>query len=148
MIARRLRDLFPDAGLIMLSGLDDDSVLRSALAAGCTGFVTKDRAIDDLVDAVRSVRAGRGAIDPAATARLANPSLPNRETGLTQREQEVLVLLADGLATREISERLFISVNTARNHVQRLIAKLGAHSRLKAVAIARRAGLVDTAPAP
>jgi DNA-binding NarL/FixJ family response regulator len=147
-VARRLRDLFPEVGLLMLSGFDDDAVLRSALLAGCTGFVTKDRALAELVDAVRAVRAGRGAVDPAATARLAGPSDGSRHsTSLTQREREVLVLLADGLSTREISERLYISLNTARNHVQRLIAKLGAHSRLEAVAVARRNGLLDASSA-
>ena len=146
-VAQRLRDVVPDAGLVMLTGLGDDAVLRGALVAGCAGFVTKDRALAELVDAVRAVRAGRGAIDPAANARLASAPDPKQGmTGVTQRELEVLGLLADGLVTREIADRLFISVNTARNHVQRLIAKLGAHSRLEAVAIARRTGLLDTAP--
>jgi len=147
VVAGRLREVVPEAGLVMLTGLGDDAVLRGALVAGCAGFVTKDRALADLVDAVRAVRAGRSAIDPAANARLATPPDPRHGmTGVTQRELEVLGLLADGLVTREIAERLFISVNTARNHIQRLIAKLGAHSRLEAVAIARRAGLLDTAP--
>jgi DNA-binding NarL/FixJ family response regulator len=146
-VARRLRELAPEVGLLMLTGLEDDAVLRAALIAGCTGFVTKDRATGDLVDAVRAVRAGRGAIDPAMNARLAGPPDGGRDaTGLTQREHEVLVLLADGLSTREIAQQLFISLNTARNHVQRLIAKLGAHSRLEAVAVARRNGLLDATP--
>ncbi|HEY8216758.1 MAG TPA: PAS domain-containing protein [Acidimicrobiia bacterium] len=99
--------------------------------------------INDITE--RRMRAGRGAIDPAATVRLAKtPDAARDATSLTQREHEVLLLLADGLSSREIAEQLFISLNTARNHVQRLIAKLGAHSRLEAVAVARRAGLVDT----
>ena len=147
--ARRLRELVPDVAMVMLSGMDDDAVLRAALVAGCTGFVTKDRATGELVDAVRAVRAGRGAIDPAASARLAGVQAPGRDgAGITQREHEVLVLLAEGLSTREIAQQLFISLNTARNHVQRLIAKLGAHSRLEAVAVARRNGMLRTGSDP
>jgi DNA-binding NarL/FixJ family response regulator len=148
-VARRLRELAPNVGMLMLSGQDDDAVLRAALVAGCTGFVTKDRAPDELVDAVRAVRAGRVAIDPAASARLAGAPAPGRDgAGLTQREHEVLVLLAEGLTTREIAQQLFISFNTARNHVQRLIAKLGAHSRLEAVAVARRNGVLGVGSPP
>jgi DNA-binding NarL/FixJ family response regulator len=147
-VARQLRSHDPDVGIVMLTGLANDEVLRAAVIAGCAGFVTKDKAVDDLVDAVRSVYDGRSAIDPEATARLATPP-KSRVRGdrfdLTARELEVLGLLAEGLSTREIAETLFISNNTARNHVQRLIAKLGAHSRLGAVANARRAGLVSTA---
>lgn len=145
-VARSIHATAPDVGLIMLSGVADDAVLRAALLAGCTGFVTKDRAAEDVVDAVRAVHDGRGAIDPAATARLATMQVERPSGaagGLTEREHEVLVLLTEGATTRDIAERLYISVNTARNHVQRLITKLGAHSRLEAVAAARRAGLLE-----
>jgi DNA-binding NarL/FixJ family response regulator len=145
-VARGIRAAAPDVGLIMLTGVADDAVLRAALLAGCTGFITKDRGPEDVVEAVRAVHDGRGAIDPAATARLATMQVErtNGATGgLTEREREVLVLLAEGATTRDIAERLFISVNTARNHVQRLITKLGAHSRLEAVATARRGGLLE-----
>lgn len=148
-VARQVRAEAPDVGIVMLTGLANDEVLRAAVIAGCAGFVTKDKAVDDLVDAVRAVRDGRSAIDPEATARLAaTPRARSRNDrfDLTARELEVLGLLAEGLSTRQIAESLFISNNTARNHVQRLIAKLGAHSRLGAVANARRAGLIDTAP--
>jgi len=144
-VARRIRREAPDVPIVMLTGLPNDELLRAAVLAGCTGFVSKDKAVADLVDAVRSVREGRNAIDPIDMARLAAARRSARERyDLTPREREVLRLLADGLTTREISESLFISNNTARNHVQRLLTKLGAHSRLGAVAIARRAGLVAT----
>ncbi len=94
--------------------------------------------------AVRAVCAGRVGIDAEATTRLATLTPRGRGSArLTTREAEVLLLLADGVSTREIAVRLFISLNTARNHVQRLIAKLGAHSRLEAVAVARRNGMLD-----
>lgn len=143
-VADRLRDALPDVQIVMLTGQEGESLLRSALAAGCVGFVTKDKGIDNLVGAVRAVRAGRVGIDADATTRLATLSPRGRGSArLTNREAEVLTLLADGVSTREVAARLFISLNTARNHVQRLIAKLGAHSRLEAVAVARRNGLLD-----
>lgn len=148
-VARRLRALLPAVQVVMLTGQEDESLLRSALAAGCAGFVTKDKGIANLVEAIRAVRSGRIGIDADDTTKLA--TLPPRGSGgsrLTSREAEVLALLADGISTREIGARLFISLNTARNHVQRLIAKLGAHSRLEAVAIARRNGLFDETRRP
>ena len=77
-IARRIREVAPEHGLLMLTGVDADDVLRAALLAGCTGFVTKDRALDELVDAVRAVVAGRGAVDPRPTRRLASPPVTAR----------------------------------------------------------------------
>ena len=148
-VAARLREVSPDIGLIILTGVGDDSVLSVALLAGCTGFVTKDRATSELVAAVRAVRDGRSAIDPGAIARLATLRRePTRGDagGLTQREREVLILLVEGATTREISERLFISLNTTRNHVQRLIGKLGAHSRLEAVAARAAVGCSRAPP--
>lgn len=143
-VAQQLRQALPEVRIVMLTGQEDDSLLRSALSAGCSGFVTKDKGIDHLVDAVRAVCEGRVGIDADATSRLtALPAGRRGSNRLTAREAEVLALLADGVSTREIASRLFISLNTARNHVQRLIAKLGAHSRLEAVAVARRNGLLD-----
>lgn len=101
---------------------------------------------------VRGVQVGDGlaltfrdvkAREPGPPVGAAPPDARTDETALTPRELEVLGLLADGVSTREISSRLFISLNTSRNHVQRVIAKLGAHSRLEAVAIARRSGILS-----
>ncbi len=147
-VAARIREVAPEAALVMLTGHGDDAVLRAAVGAGCTGFVTKDQAVVDLVRAIKAVRDGGAALDARSVARLA--MAPNRDSQrgpatLTDREHEVLRMLADGASTRRIAERLFISVNTARNHVQRVIRKLDAHSRLEAVAIARRAGLLGEA---
>jgi DNA-binding NarL/FixJ family response regulator len=135
----------PDAALVMLTGHGDDAVLRVAVGAGCTGFVTKDDAVVDLVRAIRAVHDGVAALDAQRVARLARPAGMDAQRGpsaLTDRELEVLWMLAEGASTHRIAERLFISVNTARNHVQRVIRKLDAHSRLEAVAAARRAGLL------
>ena len=147
-VAIRLRQAAPDAALVMLTGHGDDAVLRAAVGAGCAGFVTKDQAVVDLVRAIRAVRNGVAALDSQRVARLAMPTSQAAQRGpasLTDREREVLRMLSEGASTRRIAAHLFISVNTARNHVQRVIRKLEAHSRLEAVAIARRAGLLGEA---
>ena len=145
VLAQRLRSDLPDVGLVMLTGDNDDALLRAALSAGCAGFVRKDETTQELVRVVRAVRNREPAILPETVARLASPpSAAARRRGLTARELEVLRLLADGASTHVIAERLFVSLNTARNHVQRVIGKLGAHSRLEAVAIATRSGLLDS----
>jgi DNA-binding NarL/FixJ family response regulator len=143
-VAHRFRRELPDVRVVMLTGRDDDVLVRAAMDAGCAGFVCKDRATHELVAAVRTVRDGNAAPPPATVSRPANapPSSAPARFGLTDRELEVVALLADGVSTRELADGLFISLNTARNHVQRAIRKLGAHSRLEAVAIATRAGLV------
>ena len=143
-VAARFKAAHPSVKLVMLTGFDDDEVLRSAITAGCSGFVTKDRAAEDLVSAVRAVRSGAPALDPEAVNRLIVAPAPERRgalRSLTSRELDVLELLVEGISTRGIAERLFVSVNTARNHVQRVLAKLGVHSRLEAVALASREGL-------
>jgi DNA-binding NarL/FixJ family response regulator len=133
----------PGIRAILLTGNDDNSVLRAAVASGCAGYITKGHASDALVSAIRSVTNGGVALDPDTLARLA--AAPPRRNGphtLTARELDVIRMLAVGVSTRELADRLFISPTTARNHLQRINAKLGAHSRLEAVAIAAREGLV------
>ena len=149
-VAARLRDVVPDARVLMLTGHDDDHVAHAAVAAGCAGFMTKDRATVELVDAIRAVRDGHVVLEPERMGRLATTGgLPpgRRPDTLTPRERQVLQLLAEGCSTRQIAERLFVSLNTARNHSQHLLRKLDAHSRLEAVAVGIRAGLVERAPA-
>jgi DNA-binding NarL/FixJ family response regulator len=145
-VAHRFRRELPRVRVVMLTGRNDDALVRAAIDAGCAGFVCKDRAAQELVAAVRTVRDGNAALPPDTVNRLAGSAPAQRQIpfGLTSRELEVVELLAEGASTRELADRLYISLNTARNHVQRAIRKLGAHSRLEAVAIAARAGLVRT----
>jgi DNA-binding NarL/FixJ family response regulator len=144
-LAARLREDRPELRMVMLTGFQDEATVREAVEAGCSGFVTKDRAVEELVEAVRVVASGGAAISPVLLGRLL-PSLQGAPatgtTALTARELDVLQLLAEGTANDDIGERLFISRNTVRNHVQRIITKLGAHSKLEAVATATRIGLV------
>lgn len=135
------------AGLhvVMVTGSASEQVLVSAIEAGAAGFVDKTRSVGEVVAAVRSAAAGEALISPAMLARLL-PRLRRREEpaapALTEREREVLDLLAQGLTNSEIAQRMTVSVHTVRNHVANLSGKLGAHSKLEVLAIAVRTGLL------
>ena len=133
------------AAVVMLTASGDDDLALRALEAGCAGFVDKAETVSTLVAAIRAASAGELLIGPSVLARLL-PRISRREkpvsAGLSSRELEVLGLMALGCADREIANRLFISVNTARKHVQNIVRKLGAHSKLEAVMIAVRGHIV------
>ena len=143
---RVINERWPSTHVIMLSGIDTDDLLERAIEVGCVGYLVKDRPVEDVLRAVRS--AARGELLFSAPelsrmlGRLRKPSSPSMEW-LTARELEVLRLLAKGHSTEGIASQLFISVNTVRNHVGRILNKLGAHSKLEAVAIAARDKLVN-----
>jgi DNA-binding NarL/FixJ family response regulator len=134
------------ARVLVLTADATASVGARVAEAGGAGLVLKSARLDELVTAVRQVAAGQVVFDPSLLAGVVN-RLTGRLRGsvaaLTARELETLVLLADGAGTTEISDRLGVARNTARNHVQRVLEKLGARSKLEAVAIARREGLLD-----
>lgn len=144
---RELRLAHPETRVIMLTGSTDDRVLLEAIEAGCSGYITKANAVDELASAVRAAYVGESVISPAMLARL----LPKFQAGgggrstseLTKRELEVIRLLAEGHSNTEIARRLVVSLNTVRNHVQNLITKLDAHSKLEAVSIAVRRGIIS-----
>lgn len=144
-VARELRAALPDTMVVILTGAADDRVLLGAIDAGCSGFLTKDHAASRVVDAVRAAAQGEVLIPPELLARLL-PQLNRAHRGLgsdlSEREREVLDLLATGAPNKEIAAALSLSVNTVRNHVQRVLVKLGAHSKLEAVATAAREGLI------
>jgi DNA-binding NarL/FixJ family response regulator len=145
--AAELRAIRPGAKVVLVTAAMDPSVLNEALAAGCAGFVTKGDSIDALSAAVRAAASGATPVSPAMLNRLmsGDPNAANLTEPLTPRETAVLLFLADGMSNEEISKRLFISIHTLRNHIQSIISKLGAHSKLEAVSIAIREGLI-TAP--
>lgn len=132
--------------VLVLTGSYDDGVLVAAIESGCSGFVTKDKAIDELVSAVRLTHAGEAYIPPATLAQLlphfGRTAPRSAITDLSSREREILHLVATGLSNKAVAEQLFLSVHTVRNHVQNMLAKLNAHSKLEAVAIATREGLL------
>ncbi|WP_090066697.1 response regulator transcription factor [Lentzea flaviverrucosa] len=134
------------ARVLVLTGEATASVAARVAEAGGAGLILKSARLDELVEAVRRVAAGEVVFDPKLLA-----GVLDRLTGrvgvtgatLTARERETLALLADGAGTDQISTRLGVARNTARNHVQHVLDKLGASSKLEAVSIARREGLLD-----
>lgn len=140
-----LRQLRPSVGIVILTASAADHVLVAAIEAGAAGFVSKTRGLSEVTAAVRAAAAGEAVISPELLARLL-PRLHRGQskarTGLTDREREVLGLLAEGLSNAAIADQLTVSVHTVRNHIANLSAKLGAHSKLEALSIAMRDGLL------
>jgi DNA-binding NarL/FixJ family response regulator len=135
--------------VLVVTAVADETTAVDVLAAGATGYVTKDLPITDLVAALRTAASGGTVVPPsllgAVMGRLRKPSGSSAvDVGatLTSRERETLVLLAAGSGIAEVAEAMTVSRNTARKHVQAVLMKLGAHTQLEAVAIARRAGLL------
>lgn len=129
------------AHVIMLTTFDDDEYVYGSLKAGASGFLVKDMALEEILAAIRVVAAGEALIAPSVTKRLiaefaARPEPgpgPGRVDGITDREREVLTLVGRGMSNQEIAGELFISVATAKAHVARLLAKLGARDRVQLV---------------
>ncbi|WP_328472042.1 response regulator transcription factor [Actinoplanes sp. NBC_00393] len=147
--ARRIVDEFPDSKVIVLTTFDEDEHVAAALRAGVSGFLLKVAPPEQLIDAVRTVAAGKGLLDPAVTLRViaafagTEPPAPP-DTGLQQltpREQEVLRLLAEGLTNAEIAARMYLGEATVKTHLSRILMKLGLKTRVQAVVYAYRTGL-------
>jgi putative two-component system response regulator len=144
-LARSCRSAGLPVQTVVLTDAPEEDVLMAAIGAGCAGCVSKQRAFDELVSAIRAAFAGEPAVPPQQLLSLLRRLHPSEVRGSVQptdREREVLSLMAEGLSTDAIAERLDVSLNTARNHIQRVITKLGAHSRLEAVAAGVRTGLI------
>jgi two-component system response regulator DevR len=140
-----IKGVAPEIMVVMLTGTADDRLLVAAIEIGCSGFLTKDRAASEVASAVRSAAAGEAVISPVLLARL----LPKLNRGfrvaaddLTERELVILRLVARASTNQAIADELHLSVNTIRNYMQSILAKLGAHSKLEAVAIAVKKGIV------
>jgi DNA-binding NarL/FixJ family response regulator len=142
-LARRAQRSAPNTAILLYTGYGDRALLTEALDAGVSGFVLKEAPMDDLVRAVRAVATGGTYVDPVLAGTLAASSVGNKLPQLTQREREVLRLLADGLANEEIGKTLYISAETVRTHVRKAMAKLDADTRTQAVARALRDHLIS-----
>lgn len=145
-IAERVRGKHPDCRVVIVTQLADETVIARAVDAGCSGYVSKERPVADVVAAIRAAAAGEAVISPDVLARLLR-RYQRAPQGigalLTAREHETLQLLAEGISNEAIANRLVVSLSTVRNHVQGVLQKLGAHSQLEAVVIAMREGLVE-----
>ncbi len=140
------------ARVLVLTTFDDDDCVYGALRAGASGFLVKDMALEDILTAIRVVAAGDAMIAPGVTRRLIEQFAdqpragrsPKGLTGITDREREVLRLVGLGMSNAEIAAALYITPGTAKTHVARLLAKLGARDRVQLVITAYQAGLFDT----
>lgn len=142
----------PETRIVVLTTFELDEYVFEALRLGASGFLLKDIAPDELRHAVHVVADGESLLSPSVTSRLiaeyteksARPPLDDSPLeALTDREREVLCLVAEGLGNHEIGERLFISPATAKTHVSRTMTKVGAHDRAQLVVIAYETGLVS-----
>lgn len=141
-VARPLRDLSPGTRVVMLAASPDERAVAQAIDAGCSGLVAKSGTLDELVTAIRTAAQGR-------TWFHAEPAPPEGGAPLlSARELQVLRRVADGVGTTTIADELGLSVHTARNHVRNLMTKLGAHSRVEAVVLATRLGLIELSDPP
>ena len=141
-VARRVARTAPQTAIILYTGFGDQALLTEALDAGIRGFVLKEAPLADLVRAIEMVAAGGVYIDPVLGGVIAMAGAEHRGPRLTERERDVLRLLADGHAHEEIGKRLFISPETVRTHVRKAMTKLEADTRTQAVAVALRRQLI------
>ncbi len=147
---RTIRSILPATQIIILTTFDDDEYLLGGLRAGACGYLLKDMPSEQLADAIRSAAKGQSPIGPEMARKLVNlvtqspivSTPPAVASELSEREIEVLRLIADGLSNKEIAEKLFIAEGTAKNHVSNILSKLEARDRAQAVARAKELGLV------
>src|SRR5215510_10806833 len=138
-VVQRVRELDPQARVIVLTTYDTDEEISRALKAGAKAYILKDISADDLIACIRQVLAGKTYLAPAAAAKLAEGVT---RVQLTPRELSTLQLMADGKANKEIAGALDISERTVKTHLGHLFEKLGVTSRTEAVKVATRRGLV------
>src|ERR1700678_2901256 len=152
---RATKEVAPSAKIVMLTISDEEEDLFEAIRAGASGYLLKDIPLDEVAEAVRAVYGGQSLISPSMAGKLLtefatlarrNEEEPPRQVPapkLTDREMEVLRLVAKGMNNRDIAKELFISENTVKNHVRNILEKLQIHSRMEAVMVAVRQKLIE-----
>jgi DNA-binding NarL/FixJ family response regulator len=148
---RQIRKKYPDIKVLVLTTYDDDEWVFDAVKAGASGYLLKDTPREELIKAIRGTVTGRTYVDPSVAGKVLE-QVSSRQTQpatlitskLTDREIEVLRLIARGMSNTEISDRLFLSEGTVRNHVSSILAKLGVSDRTQAAVIAIQHGLSES----
>jgi DNA-binding NarL/FixJ family response regulator len=147
-VCRELRSQLPELACLMLTSFDDEDALLDAIMAGASGYVLKQISGTDLISAVRTVGSGQSMLDPGAATRLMArlrgqsaqaPQQPDALAELTERERDILALIGEGLTNRQIGQRLYLAEKTVKNHISRMLAKLGVERRVQAAVIASQA---------
>ena len=136
-VCREIRSRHPEIQCLMLTSFSDDEALFDAIMAGAAGYVLKQIRSNDLVEAVKTVAAGKSLLDPQATARVLDRlrhggAQDERTKDLTDQERRILDLLAEGLSNRQIAERMFLAEKTVKNYVSNMLAKMGMSRRTEA----------------
>lgn len=148
---RKIKEMNPDTKVLVVTAFSEDDYLVPAVEAGAAGLLEKWTSLDHVLDAIDRVAAGEMLIDPAKLSNLMRQMSQQRDANrdahllleqLTEREREVLQLSAEGLSTAEVAGQLVISAQTVQTHVRNILAKLGARSKLQAVAFAAKNGYV------
>ena len=139
---RRIAERSPHVKTVMFSAYGDKRLLSDAISAGARGYVMKGSPLEDLLRAVRTVASGRPFVDPSLSPALIMTG-PASDAPLSEREREILQLLAGGLHTEEVAERIGLSAETVKSDTKRAIQKLEADTRVHAVAIALRQALIE-----
>jgi len=133
----------PGVGVMIFTAFGERQLLAEGLDSGARGFLVKDAGPDEIIRAVRAVAAGGAYVDPSLSADLVRGRGSERLAGLSDREREILGLLAEGVPSGDIAKRLFLSTETVRTHVRNAMKKLDADTRTQAVAMAIRERLID-----
>jgi two-component system, NarL family, response regulator LiaR len=142
-VIRQILEVAPAARVLVLTSFADDAQIFAAMAAGAAGYLLKDVDPQALADGIRDVHDGRPALHPSVAARLMRRGHTPPHRDITPREHDVLRLVVEGLANKQIAQRLGIGEKTVKTHVSRLLAKLGVEDRTQAAVLAIREGLVD-----
>jgi DNA-binding NarL/FixJ family response regulator len=152
---RAMKEAAPSSKIVMLTISDEEEDLFEAIRAGASGYLLKDIPLDEVAEVVRAVYGGQSLINPSMAGKLLTEfaTLAKRDDEeraqqvpapkLTDREMQVLKLVARGMNNRDIAKELFISENTVKNHVRNILEKLQIHSRMEAVMIAVREKLIE-----
>jgi two-component system NarL family response regulator len=152
---RAMKEAAPSTKIVILTISDEEEDLFEAIRAGASGYLLKDIPLDEVADTVRAVYGGQSLINPSMAAKLLTEfaSMAKRDDEervqevpaprLTEREMQVLKLVARGMNNRDIAKELFISENTVKNHVRNILEKLQIHSRMEAVMVAVREKLIE-----